>query len=120
MYGLNGQINHKMAFLDEFLPASCKITFIGHSIGCKIILEIMKELSLRHNQNGKSIQTINQSLSIHKSYLLFPTIERMKQTPAGRFTWIQVISIHICVLTKLTNFQLFKFKVGVENCNAFC
>ena len=111
MYGLNGQINHKMAFLDEFLPASCKITFIGHSIGCKIILEIMKELSLRHNQNGKSIQTINQSLSIHKSYLLFPTIERMKQTPAGRFTWIQVISIHICVLTKLTNFQLFKFKV---------
>ena len=93
-----------MAFLDEFLPASCKITFIGHSIGCKIILEIMKELSLRHNQNGKSLQTINQSLSIHKSYLLFPTIERMKQTPAGRFTWIQVTSIiyfHLQILDRL-------------------
>ena len=90
MYGLYGQINHKMAFLEEFLPASCKITFIGHSIGCKIILELMKRLSLIHNQNGKSLQTINHTLSVHKSYLLFPTIERMKQTQAGRFTWIQV------------------------------
>ena len=90
MYGLNGQVNHKMAFLEEFLPASCKISFIGHSIGCRIILELMKELSLSYNQNEKSLQTIKQTLSVHKSYLLFPTIERMKQTPAGRFTWIQV------------------------------
>ena len=90
LYGLNGQINHKMAFLKEFLPDACKITLIGHSIGCQIILEIMKQLSLSHNQNGKSLQTIDQSLSVHKSYLLFPTNERMKQTPAGRFTWIQV------------------------------
>ena len=90
LYSLDGQIRHKIAFIEEFLPASCEITFIGHSIGCKIILEIMKELNSRQSQYKISNESVCQDQEVHKSYLLFPTIERMKQTPAGRLTWIQV------------------------------
>ena len=50
----------------------------------------MKKLSSKTCQNGNTLETNAQNLNFHKSYLLFPTIERMKQTPAGRFTWIQV------------------------------
>ena len=87
---MDGQIRHKIALIEDFLPESSKITFIGHSIGCQIILEIMKQLNLKQTQYEKSQETVSQHLKVHKSYFLFPTIERMKQTPAGRLTWIQV------------------------------
>ena len=50
----------------------------------------MKKLNFKQYHNENTPTTNNQVLNVHKSYLLFPTIERMKQTPAGRFTWIQV------------------------------
>jgi len=79
VYSLTGQIRHKISFIKEFVPSCSRITFIGHSIGCKIIMDIM----LTFNREDPQIH-------IHKSYCLFPTIERMKQTPAGKLTWIQV------------------------------
>ena len=90
LFSLNGQIQHKSAFIEDFLPSSCNITFIGHSIGCKIILEVMKKLNFKQKHNENTPTTNNQVLNANKSYLLFPAIERIKQLPAGRFTWIQV------------------------------
>ena len=90
-----------MAFIQEYLPASCKITFVGHSIGCKIIMEIMKKLEAAENDLSgmtgaeskllSSLSNKTMQKCLH-SYFLFPTIERMKSTPAGRRVWIQVIS----------------------------
>ena len=92
LYGLDGQIRHKLAFLNATLTKDCKITFIGHSIGCQIIMELMKELSYEdvNCDKTKSISQTIPILTINKAYFLFPTIERMRQTPAGRVTWIQV------------------------------
>ena len=92
LYGLDGQIRHKLAFINATLTKDCKITFIGHSIGCQIIMELMKELSYEDvicDKTKPVSQTIS-ALNINKAYFLFPTIERMRQTPAGRVTWIQV------------------------------
>ena len=92
LYGLDGQIRHKLAFIYATLTKDCKITFIGHSIGCQIIMELMKELSYEDvicDKTKPVSQTIS-ALNINKAYFLFPTIERMRQTPAGRVTWIQV------------------------------
>ncbi|XP_069829215.1 lipid droplet-associated hydrolase isoform X2 [Dendropsophus ebraccatus] len=69
VYGLNGQIEHKLYFLKQNVPADIKLVLIGHSIGCYIILEMMKR---------------SPELKVFKSILLFPTIERMAQTPQGR------------------------------------
>ena len=78
------QINHKVQFLekhlflDEDLTAmnydenNTDIVFIGHSIGCFIILEILEAL----NKNMKN--------QVRKAILLFPTIERMSVTPNGK------------------------------------
>ncbi|XP_060221595.1 lipid droplet-associated hydrolase isoform X1 [Meriones unguiculatus] len=69
IYGLNGQIEHKIAFLRAHVPKDIKLILIGHSIGSYIALHIMKRAP---------------ELPIIHSFLLFPTIERMSESPRGR------------------------------------
>uniref|UniRef100_A0A3B3QPC2 Lipid droplet-associated hydrolase n=1 Tax=Paramormyrops kingsleyae TaxID=1676925 RepID=A0A3B3QPC2_9TELE len=69
VFGLRGQIEHKMAFLKRHVPRDTKLVLIGHSIGCYIILEMMKR---------------DPQLQVLKALLLFPTIERMAASPQGR------------------------------------
>lgn len=69
------QINDKIKYLEEYLfkeYPDTNIILIGHSIGCYIILEILS--LIRKDLKSK----------IKKSMLLFPTIERMSQTPNGK------------------------------------
>lgn len=42
VFGLNGQIEHKLSFLLDHVPRDTHLVLIGHSIGCYIILEMMK------------------------------------------------------------------------------
>ncbi|KAF7654324.1 hypothetical protein LDENG_00071090 [Lucifuga dentata] len=69
VFGLNGQIEHKLAFLRKHIPRETSLVLIGHSIGCYIILEMMKR---------------DPELKIKKAVMLFPTIERMSCTPQGK------------------------------------
>ena len=41
-YVLEDQILHKLALLDKLVPTSATLTLIGHSIGCKVIMEVFK------------------------------------------------------------------------------
>ena len=41
-YKLEEQIEHKLCLLEKLVPDTTEITLIGHSIGCKIIMEIFK------------------------------------------------------------------------------
>ncbi|XP_052762494.1 lipid droplet-associated hydrolase-like isoform X1 [Mya arenaria] len=65
---LEGQIRHKVTFIKENIPANVKLIFIGHSIGCYIILKILDQLDHK----------------IKRCFMLFPTIERMAASPNGR------------------------------------
>lgn len=42
IYGLRGQIEHKIAFLRTHVPKEMKLVVIGHSVGCYISLQILK------------------------------------------------------------------------------
>ncbi|XP_070091964.1 lipid droplet-associated hydrolase isoform X4 [Equus caballus] len=42
IYGLCGQVEHKLAFLRTHVPKEMKLVLIGHSIGCYISLQILK------------------------------------------------------------------------------
>lgn len=42
VFGLDGQIEHKLAFLRKHVPRETTLLLIGHSIGCYIILDMMK------------------------------------------------------------------------------
>ncbi|XP_027955268.1 lipid droplet-associated hydrolase isoform X2 [Eumetopias jubatus] len=69
IYGLQGQVEHKLAFLRTHVPKEIKLVVIGHSVGCYISLEILK---------------LAPELPIIRSFLLFPTIERIAESPNGR------------------------------------
>ncbi|KAJ8897446.1 hypothetical protein PR048_002792 [Dryococelus australis] len=71
VYGLQEQINHKVAFIEKYVPADVKIYLIGHSIGCQLVLEALKHANIRSK--------------VKKCYLLFPTIERLATSPNGKF-----------------------------------
>lgn len=86
VFGLNGQIEHKLFFLRQNVPADVKLVLIGHSIGCYIILEMMKR---------------SPELNVLKSILLFPTIERMAQSPQGKMMTPWLCSLRYVVYVPL-------------------
>ncbi|KAK4874914.1 hypothetical protein RN001_014274 [Aquatica leii] len=71
IYNLEGQVNHKRAFIENYVPKNARIHFIGHSIGAYIILQLLKDKSIKERSQG--------------IYLLFPTIEYMAQSRNGWF-----------------------------------
>jgi len=71
-YILEDQIQHKLALMDKLIPETAKITLIGHSIGCKLIMEIIRR---------------NTTHKIQDVFFLFPTIENMMSTDRGVQTW---------------------------------
>ncbi|XP_076798250.1 lipid droplet-associated hydrolase isoform X2 [Arvicanthis niloticus] len=70
IYGLNGQIEHKVAFLRAHVPKDVNLIFIGHSVGSYIALQVMDRAP---------------ELPVIHAFLLFPTIERMSESPNGKF-----------------------------------
>ncbi|XP_076349705.1 lipid droplet associated hydrolase sturkopf isoform X1 [Tachypleus tridentatus] len=72
LYSLEGQVRHKMVFLNTCVPRDRQLILIGHSIGCYIVLEILKRLP---------------RLNVIRGILLFPIIERMSTTPQGQWMW---------------------------------
>ena len=72
---LKDQINDKITMLKRlvFHKKDTDVIFIGHSIGCYIIMHIIALLDPEMRDRVK------------KAYLLFPTIERMKSSPNGKW-----------------------------------
>uniref|UniRef100_A0A3B4A3B7 Lipid droplet-associated hydrolase n=1 Tax=Periophthalmus magnuspinnatus TaxID=409849 RepID=A0A3B4A3B7_9GOBI len=95
VFGINGQIEHKLTFLRKHVPRETHLVLIGHSIGCYIILEMMKR---------------NPELKVLKAVMLFPTIERMAQTPQGR-----VVTPVICQLRYVAYFPVFLLSLLPES-----
>lgn len=68
-YTLEGQITHKVDFIKDNIPTDVKLILIGHSIGCYMILNLLPRIPQFH---------------VMRCFMLFPTIERMAETPNGR------------------------------------
>lgn len=66
---LEGQIRHKLTFIRDYLPKDVKLILIGHSIGCYMILKLLDDL---------------ESHQVLRCFMLFPTIERMADSPKGQ------------------------------------
>uniref|UniRef100_A0A6A7G0C4 Lipid droplet-associated hydrolase n=2 Tax=Hirondellea gigas TaxID=1518452 RepID=A0A6A7G0C4_9CRUS len=83
------EVEHKVMFIKKFVPRGCKLRLVGHSIGCQMILKSLDELIEHSNTsdppNGPELAA--PQFTLGQSYMLFPTIERMKETPQGRYVW---------------------------------
>ncbi|XP_078031330.1 lipid droplet-associated hydrolase [Epinephelus lanceolatus] len=99
VFGLNGQIEHKLAFLRKHVPRETSLVLVGHSIGCYIILDMMKR---------------NPELKIIKAIMLFPTIERMAQTPQGKV--MTPVLCHLRYVAYLPLFLLSLLPEGFKAC----
>ncbi|KAM4540763.1 lipid droplet-associated hydrolase isoform 1-T2 [Fundulus diaphanus] len=86
-FGLNAQIQHKLIFLQQHVPQGTSLVLVGHSIGCYMILEMMKR---------------EPGLKVLKAVMLFPTIERMAQSPQGK-----LMTPLLCQLRYLAYLPLF-------------
>ena len=72
LFSLQANIQHKVDFIKTYIdPKKTEVILVGHSIGCKMVIEIMK----------------SEVVDFKMGCLLFPMIERMKFTPAGKRTW---------------------------------
>uniref|UniRef100_A0A8C6X5G6 Lipid droplet-associated hydrolase n=1 Tax=Naja naja TaxID=35670 RepID=A0A8C6X5G6_NAJNA len=69
VFGLQGQVEHKLKFLQKYVPKDVKLVLIGHSVGSYLALKIMEH---------------SPELEILRSIFLFPTIERMAESPQGK------------------------------------
>lgn len=68
---LKGQVQHKLAYINEHIGPNVRLTLVGHSIGCYMILQLL---------------TMLNEARIFKCLLLFPTIERIAASPQGKVT----------------------------------
>ena len=116
-HNVKEQINHKIQYLEKHLfqdqelaalsynEANTDIVFIGHSIGCFIILEILE------------VMRKNLKNQVKKAILLFPTIERMSVTPNGKvltfmtsfFMWLIYFFAYL-----ITLMPTFVHKLGID------
>ncbi len=69
-YSLEDQIAHKLAYITEHAREKESLYLVGHSIGCFMILRLLRQLA---------------PTLVRKAVFLFPTIERMLQTPNGEW-----------------------------------
>lgn len=70
LFLLEGQLKHKIDFIEKYVPKDVKVHLVGHSVGAWTIVQLLKLPEIKR--------------LVHHSYLLFPTIERMKDSPAGK------------------------------------
>uniref|UniRef100_A0A1I7ZWT3 Lipid droplet-associated hydrolase n=1 Tax=Steinernema glaseri TaxID=37863 RepID=A0A1I7ZWT3_9BILA len=70
-FNLQEQVEHKLQFCRQFLPKKTPIFFFGHSIGAYMTLSVVPRL-------------IADGFTISRAFALFPTVERMSESPNGR------------------------------------
>ncbi|XP_064469202.1 lipid droplet-associated hydrolase-like isoform X2 [Ornithodoros turicata] len=82
VYLCDGQIQHKLTFIEQHVPKGTPLILIGHSIGCYMVLKMLKR---------------NPNLNVTKAILLFPAIEHLMNG-----TKAPLISALITVLKPVT------------------
>lgn len=93
LFDLNGQLKHKIEFIDLIPNQINKIYVIGHSVGARLILDLLKE-SPKFDQK------------VVKCYLMFPTIEKIANSAQGEI-FTKLIPFFFLARLFLQFFNLF-------------
>ncbi|XP_050357402.1 lipid droplet-associated hydrolase [Nymphalis io] len=72
LFDLQGQLQHKLDFIENHVSQTSKIHLVGHSIGAWMIIELLQ----------KNDKLMDKVLSVN---LLFPTLQRMAESRNGIF-----------------------------------
>ncbi|KAK9508829.1 hypothetical protein O3M35_006290 [Rhynocoris fuscipes] len=101
LYNLDGQVKHKEDFILNYIPESKKIYLIGHSIGGKISVELMK-----NERIAKRVGHV---------YLMCPTLQYIGDTPNGKFyrMFLGRISPFLIMLAWIFTFLPYRIRAGL-------
>ncbi|KAJ8735761.1 hypothetical protein PYW07_007381 [Mythimna separata] len=105
LFHLEGQIKHKLELINNYVDKQSKLHLIGHSIGCWLILEL-----LRDNENlAMRLKSVN---------LLFPTLQKMAETRNGKFVNNYLRKFHnvllfLYLVVSLLPTAIVNFLVGI-------
>lgn len=106
LYDLNGQIKHKIEFIDCIPDQISKIYVIGHSVGSKIILDMLK-LSPKFDNK------------VEKCFLMFPTIEHISDSANGE-VFTKLVPFFFLARLIVQLFNLFPFNIRKRAVKFFC
>ncbi len=97
LYDLADQVEHKRAVIEEFVPEGCRLYLIGHSVGAKITSELLRKPNVERK--------------IEKCFMLFPTIERIGDTPNAKFIrpFVKYLGSVILILAWVRSFSFLHF-----------
>ncbi|KAJ8664255.1 hypothetical protein QAD02_005917 [Eretmocerus hayati] len=93
LYDMRGNLDHKAEFIKKYVPPDARIHIIAHSIGSWFALNLLRDKEI--------------SDKVVKCYLLFPTIERMAESPSGRFLTNIVLRVAAFIMFLAWIFTLF-------------
>ncbi|XP_008216360.1 lipid droplet-associated hydrolase [Nasonia vitripennis] len=99
LYDLKGNLKHKIEFIKQYVPADARIHIIAHSIGSWFTINLLRETEIADR--------------VVKCYLLFPTIERMAESPTGRFLTGIVLRIAAVIIFLSWIFTLLPYLLQV-------
>ncbi|XP_070506446.1 lipid droplet-associated hydrolase [Chironomus tepperi] len=101
LYDLKGQTNHKLSLLEYIPPQIEKIHVVGHSVGSKIILDLLRESP---EFNSK----------VDMCYLMFPTIEHIADSASGKwFVRLRPFFFILKLIVLLFNLLPHKLRYGM-------
>lgn len=106
LYNLNGQIQHKIELINLIPEQIKKIYVIGHSVGARIILELLKK-SPKFDQK------------VEKCYLMFPTIEYIAKSSHGEI-FTKLTSLFFVVRLFLMFFNIFPLGMRKSIVKVYC
>lgn len=108
LYNLQGQVEQKDKFIEKYLEG-VKLYCVGHSVGCKMLLDLLKK-------ERKS------NVEIEKCIMLFPTIERMAEAPNAAYVMFVINYILWLTLFGSWIFTILpKFlQIVLLRCYCFC
>lgn len=114
---LKKQVHHKAQFITDYIPDDVKVSIIGYSISCYLLLDLLKERVVSIGSITSGVVKMEKGKVVDSIYLIFPTIERMKDTPLGRiflpalayFTWfILLLAYIVLIFPHFIKFPLIK------------
>lgn len=106
LYNLEGQIQHKIEFINLIPDQIKKIYVIGHSVGARIILELLKTSSKFDEK-------------VEKCYLMFPTIEYIAKSSHGEI-FTKLTSLFFFVKIFLMFFNIFPLGMRKSIVKFYC
>ncbi|XP_022196211.2 lipid droplet-associated hydrolase [Nilaparvata lugens] len=99
VYDVAEQVSHKVVFIEKFIPEDKNIYIIAHSFGAKVTVELLKIPELRKR--------------ISKCFLVFPTLQHMKETPSGKFLH-PMFTVYLCSTIVFLSWIFTLFPVSIR------